>query len=134
MAPSIPDSSPDKAGMMGLDIADAAARLGLSTETVRKRLQRGKLKGFKAGDGAWRVVLPEPDQAGQSQDSKPDAIPDNSGPLVAALKDEIVFLRSQLQARDEEIRRAHVLIQQAQKQPMPLLPGERLPWWKRLFG
>jgi hypothetical protein len=137
MAPSIPDSSPDKAGMMGLDIADAAARLGLSTETVRKRLQRGKLKGFKGDDGAWRVVLPEPDQAGQSQDSKPDAIqdssPDNSGPLVAALKDEIVFLRSQLQARDEEIRRAHVLIQQAQKQPMPLLPGERLPWWKRLF-
>lgn len=138
MAPSIPDSRPDKAGMMGLDIADAAARLGLSTETVRKRLQRGKLKGFKGADGAWRVVLPEPDQAGQSPDSKPDAIPDsspdNSGPLVAALKDEIAFLRSQLQARDEEIRRAHVLIQQAQKQPMPLLPGERLPWWKRLLG
>ena len=138
MAPSIPDNSPDKAGMMGLDIADAAARLGLSTETVRKRLQRGKIKGFKAADGAWRVVLPEPDQAGQSQDNRPDNVqdssPDNFGPLVAAFKDEIAFLRSQLQARDEEIRRAHVLIQQAQKQPMPLLPGERLPWWKRLFG
>jgi hypothetical protein len=139
MTRTIPDRSPDNTEAAGLDIADAAARLGLSTETVRKRLQRGKLKGFKGADGAWRVVLPEPDQAaGQSQDSKPDAIPDSSpdshGPLVAALKDEITFLRSQLQARDEEIRRAHVLIQQAQKQPMPLLPGERLPWWKRLFG
>ena len=134
MTRTIPDRSPDTTEAAGLDIADAAARLGLSTETVRKRLQRGKLKGFKGADGAWRVVLPEPDQAGQSQDSKPDAIPDNHGPLVAALKDEITFLRSQLQARDEEIRRAHVLIQQAQKQPMPLLPGDRLPWWKRLFG
>lgn len=138
MTRTIPDRSPDNTEAAGLDIADAAARLGLSTETVRKRLQRGKLKGFKGADGAWRVVLPEPDQAGQGQDSKPDAIPDSSpdnhGPLVAALKDEITFLRSQLQARDEEIRRAHVLIQQAQKQPMPLLPGNRLPWWKRLFG
>lgn len=138
MTRTIQDKSPDTMEAVGLDIADAAARLGLSTETVRKRLQRGKLKGFKGTDGAWRVVLPAQDQPGQNQDSKPDAIPDSSqdksGQLVAALKDEIAFLRSQLQARDEEIRRAHVLIQQAQKQPTPLLPGERLPFWKRLFG
>lgn len=138
MTRTIQDNIPDTMEAAGLDIANAAARLGLSTETVRKRLQRGRLKGFKGTDGAWRVILPAQDQPGQSQDSKQDAIPDGSqdksGQLVAALKDEIAFLRSQLQARDEEIRRAHVLIQQAQKQPTPLLPSESLPFWKRLFG
>ena len=134
MARTIPDRSPDTKGTESLDIVEAATRLGLSTETVRKRLQRGKLKGFKGTDGAWRVVLPEPEQPGQSPDNGQDASPDNQAPLVAALKDEIAFLRSQLQARDDEIRRAHVLIQQAQKQTAPLLPGQRRAWWQRLFG
>jgi hypothetical protein len=39
------------------DLTTAAARLGLTAETIRKRLQRGKLKGFKAADGTWRVSL-----------------------------------------------------------------------------
>lgn len=136
-----PDDSPD-----GLDIADAAARLGLSTETVRKRLQRGKLKGFKTADGSWRVVLPGLDTPGQQPGQRPDTAsdnsPDNSGALVATLRDEVAFLRSQLQARDEEIRRAHVLLQQAQQQAMALLPAPtpepapapRAPWWRRLLG
>jgi predicted site-specific integrase-resolvase len=40
-----------------VDLATAAGRLGLTAETIRKRLQRGKIKGFKTPDGAWRVVL-----------------------------------------------------------------------------
>lgn len=118
-----------------LDIVEAATRLGLSTETVRKRLQRGKLKGFKTPGGGWRVVLPTPD----SPDKQPGQSPDGSAALVAALRDEVAFLRGQLQARDDEIRRAHVLLQQAQQQAVRLLdppetPPERRPWWRRWFG
>lgn len=131
---SSPDSSPDNS----LDIADAAARLGLSTETVRKRLQRGKLKGYKTPEGAWRVILPGLDSPGQqpgpSPDSSPDKGLDGSGALVAALRDEVAFLRSQLQARDDEIRRAHILLQQAQQQSTALLPAPRAPWWRRWLG
>lgn len=127
-----PDSSPDNS-LDGLDISDAAARLGLSTETVRKRLQRGKLKGYKTADGSWRVVLPGPDSPGQQPGQESTPSPDNSSALVDALRDEVAFLRSQLQARDDEIRRAHILLQQAQQQATALLPA-RAPWWRRWLG
>lgn len=129
------DNAPDKS----LDIAEAAARLGLSTETIRKRLQRGKLKGYKASNGVWRVILPVPDSPGQQPGPSPDSSPDGSAALVSTLRDEVAFLRGQLQARDDEIRRAHVLLQQAQQQAARLLappstPPERQPWWCRWLG
>ena len=129
------DNSPDNS----LDIVEAATRLGLSTETVRKRLQRGKLKGFKTPEGVWRVVLPAPDSPDKQPGQSPDSSLDGSAALVTALRDEVAFLRGQLQARDEEIRRAHVLLQQAQQQAVRLLeppetPPERRPWWRRWIG
>jgi hypothetical protein len=118
----------------GMDIADAAARLGLSSDTIRKRLQRGKLKGYKTAEGAWRVVLPSPDSPGQHTGQSPDNGLDGSSALVVALRDEVTFLRSLLQARDDEIRRAHILLQQTQQQSTALLSKPQLPWWRRWFG
>lgn len=40
----------------GIPIAEASARLGLSAEAVRKRLQRGTLHGYKDDDGGWFVL------------------------------------------------------------------------------
>lgn len=40
-----------------LDVSRAAVRLGLSPDGVRKRIQRGTLRGQKVG-GQWRVILP----------------------------------------------------------------------------
>jgi hypothetical protein len=121
-----------------VDLATAAVRLGLAAETVRKRLQRGKIKGFKTPDGTWRVVLDKVDNvqdspgqaAGQEQDKPGQA----DAPLVAALRDEVHFLRSQLQARDEEIRRVHVLLQQEQQVKALADQQERRPLWHRLMG
>lgn len=136
------DNSPDSLDN-SLDIGTAAARLGVSTDTVRKRLQRKKIKGFKTSDGAWRVVLPvqdNPGQAGQKPGQppgqmstpSPEAIRDGSAALMAALRDEVAFLRSQLQARDDEIRRAHILLQQAQQRQALAAPAyPRPPWWRR---
>ena len=136
-----------------VDLATAATKLGLTPETVRKRLQRGKLKGFKLADGTWRVVLDRQDRrqdspgqaAGQEQDKAGQPPADA---LVEALRDEVRFLRSQLQARDDEIRRVHVLLQQEQHAVKSLadqraasqgqaealerdLADARRPWWRR---
>lgn len=58
------------------DLATAAARLGLTAETIRKRLQRGKIKGFKAADGTWRVTL---DRVNNKQDSPGQAAGQQAG-------------------------------------------------------
>jgi hypothetical protein len=132
------------------DLATAAVRLGLTAETIRKRLQRGRIKGFKAADGTWRVSLDRVDRrqdnkqdsagqaAGQEQDKKVQPRDD----LTDQLRSENAFLRSQLQARDdalqrrdEEIRRVHVLLQQEQQQVKVLTDQRsRQPWLRRLLG
>ncbi len=53
----------------GIPIAEASARLGLSAEAVRKRLQRGTLHGYKDADGGWFVLLDEPGEASGRQDT-----------------------------------------------------------------
>jgi excisionase family DNA binding protein len=122
-----------------VDLATAAVRLGLAAETVRKRLQRGKIKGFKTPGGTWRVVLDKvdskPNKPGQAAGQEQDKPGQDDAPLVAALRDEVHFLRGQLQARDEEIRRVHVLLQQEQQQVKALTDQRaRRPWWRRLMG
>ena len=102
-----------------VDLTTAAGILGLTAETVRKRLNRGTLPGFKAADGTWRVVLDtvdsRPDDSGQPAGQRQDKAGQDMSALVAALRDENQFLRSQLQARDDDIRRLHVLLQQHQQ-------------------
>src|SRR3954471_18712412 len=46
-------------------LTTAASILGLSVATLRKRLQRGTIAGFKAADGSWRVALDKVDSPGQ---------------------------------------------------------------------
>jgi hypothetical protein len=129
-----------------VDLTTAAGRLGISIATLRKRLQRGTVQGFKAADGSWRVVL---DTVDNRLDSPGQTAGQDQTILVAALRDQIdtlrdenQFLRSQLRARDdevqrrdEEIRRIHVLLQQ-QQQPVRALPDHSGDWmqtWTRLW-
>ncbi len=81
-------------------IAEAAARLGITVDAVRKRIQRGTLTGQKTDTG-WTVVWTEPD-------SRPDtvqtAVPEPSA-LVDDLRDQVAYLREQL-ALEREAREA----------------------------
>ena len=98
--------TPDQtAGQTTVPIAEAAARLGISVDAVRKRIQRGKLTGQKTDQG-WTVVWTEPDIR---PDSVQTDVHDQSA-VVARLESEVDFLRSELAGRTEEIRRRDHII------------------------
>lgn len=109
-------TNPDETGEY-LPLAEAAQRLGIAYDTARKRLKAGALQGERR-NGRWYVLIPGPEshpESGpepkpntsgtESDDSGPipdeaEPGPDDSGPnpdaLVAALQDEVTFLRQQL--------------------------------------
>ncbi len=107
----------DRGGQMAaVPIQEAAQRLGLSVVAVRKRAQRGTLTGFKR-DGIWYIEMDGGQSTGPPTGSpQVDNIP---GPitreLVDILRDEIGFLRRELEARTQEVERAHILLQNAQR-------------------
>ncbi len=138
-------------------IAEAAARLGISVDAVRKRIQRGKLTGQKTDNG-WTVVWIEPDIR---PDTVQTSVPESSA-LVDDLRDQVAYLRDQLAIEREaradaerrhaaEIERRDVLLREALGR-IPQLPagdapvaaresqheaqsvepagGASVPWWK----
>ena len=155
----MPDNKQDS-----VDLITAANSLGLKVETLHKRLQRGAVAGFKAPDGSWRVVLDKAvvqdkprRQPGKQRRTKPrqaagsrlDNRVDNSevdntvsrggqdmSVLVEALRDETQFLRAELRARDQQLDRFQVLLQQHQHPPVRALPDHSGDWmqpWLRLW-
>ena len=78
-----------------LDVAHAAARLGITTEAVRKRIRRGRLRAYKL-DGVWRVVLdnavPPVGDNGHAGAHTNDQDGGHAG-LVTHLEAEVRFLR-----------------------------------------
>jgi molybdopterin converting factor small subunit len=112
-----------------MTVQEAAAALGITVEAVRGRMHRGKYGREKTEDGRVYVVL-TPDQLtnGRERSSSPEAngsddsaesTADRSsnqsshvrnqsadnGQLVEELRDHLAFLRAELEARNEEIRR-----------------------------
>lgn len=110
-------------------VQEAAAALGITVEAVRGRIHLGKYGREKTEDGRVFVVL-TPDQLmnGRERSAPPEAnVPDDStepdadrsdnqsphvrtqsvenGLLVEELRDHLAFLRAELEARNEEIRR-----------------------------
>ncbi len=102
------DPTTDRTGLVGVSVAEAAERLGLSTEAVRMRLKRRTLPGDRDQAGLWRVWIPadptppnddptpsqQPTEQETQRDPTPDLAPANA--LIDHLRDEVVFLRGQL--------------------------------------
>lgn len=109
----------------GVTVAEAAERAGISRAAARKRLRRGSWRAWKI-DGEWRVDPASLDEEAGSPavpDAAPPAgstvVPDtgratgpDAAPLLAALQDEVTYLRRKLDERDEEMRRQTITIAQ----------------------
>src|SRR5215208_4947338 len=134
-----------------LTVKEAADALGISSEAVRTRIQRGTLRSIHERGRVWVVF--DPDETRSNTDRTTDQTE-----LVDELRSRVAFLEGQLKIRTEENRRKDHLLAAALERippqleapseppgdaeknaaPRPGTPGppetETRPWWRRMFG
>src|SRR5918994_7473221 len=154
------DSVPYGEGQMGgtrrgtwLTQREAAERLGISVEAIRKRVKRGTLRSDKGEDGRRYVYLDTDPDAGGSQPDSPA--------LTSELRDRLRYVEQQLEAERQAHAEARRIIAglvdripqleappPARGSPEPgVQAGDRgsvptdpqtatspRPWWRRVFG
>jgi excisionase family DNA binding protein len=141
-----------------ITVAQAAFQLGVSEDTVKRRIRRGELRGKQVSRPqgyVWLVELPTTrhQDAGRSTDhgsngasarnttQHHDAVVEENrvDGLVAALQSQVVAQQRQidnllaahqdeLAAKNKQIEQRHVLLQQAQA-ALPA-PRENRSWWR----
>jgi excisionase family DNA binding protein len=99
------ETRPDTSRDTTITVTDAAQRLQVTEDAVRKRLQRGTLKGVKTG-GTWDVIETEelkdatPTGTATTHDTvsgRPENVPvATDSALVQHLQGEIAYLRGEL--------------------------------------
>jgi hypothetical protein len=136
-----------------LTVKEAAAALGISSEAVRTRIQRGTLKSIHERGRVWVVLDPDETQSNTDRTA-------NQTELVHELRARVAFLEGQLKIRTEENRRKDHLLAAALERIPALEPPEsaeraaptdtppgapegpqegsegsyRQSWWRRVFG
>ncbi len=146
-----------------VDLQTAAELLGISSDAVRKRAKRGTIPYETGVDGKLYVWVDEA-SPGETDDYPDEPTDRDQGDLVAELRDQVAFLRRELEAERNahaETRRiAYALAQRvpelASPRDAPQEPrdaretatedvggtetpagdtGEpRRSWWRRFFG
>src|ERR671910_457096 len=87
-----------------LTVVEAAARLGVKEQAIRKRIQRGTIAHDKDEDGRVYVYLdPEDGATGTGIDT-------GMSTLVQSLQDQIAYLRQEAEDWKEEARRKDTII------------------------
>ena len=87
-------------------VAEAAARLGVKEQAVRKMIQRGTLAHDKDDDGRVYVYLdPEDESTGTG-----NGIDTGVSTLVESLQEQIAYLRQEAEDWKEEARRKDTII------------------------
>ncbi len=109
-----------------LTVAQAAAALGITEGAVRSRIKRGTLPTTKEGGTVFVLLGGSTSQANQPPNT---GVPGDQSELVEALKDQIRYLREQLDAESEartEERRRHdtVVAQLTSRIPAIEAPGQ----------
>jgi len=106
-----------------VSIGEAARRLGVSTDTIRRRIGKGELLAHREPTPQgyrWEIELQPNDQPLNGQDS-------NLGVLVTTLQAQVQAQAEELDARRREVQELHVLLQTAQG---ALTAPESRPWWR----
>src|SRR5215208_5179674 len=85
-------------GMDRITVAEAAQRLGVKEQAIRKRISRGTLRHDKDGDGRVYVYISsESEDEVQGKDTRDDTYRDA---LVESLQDQNRFLQEELARKD----------------------------------
>ena len=111
-------------------ILEASRILGVSPDTVYKRIKDGSLEAVKV-KSKWDVHLKEDTQGSRKEDTehlKEGTDTNLRDAYVNSLLDRIKSLEVELEARRLEVLQLHSLIQQK------ALPAPRVTWWQRLLG
>jgi len=144
-----------------LSAADAAIRLGVSIETVKRKLKSGRIEGRRDNAGKWWVVLPRramaPPESAMAMPrydtakavpyQPPEASPESPG--VVSLADVRQLLGEQSDRLERQHNAAMMALQAAHRDAMAMLV-ERVdaaecrvealleqatrPWWARWLG
>ena len=132
--------------MQEVTIAEAAKCLGMSIDSIRRRIAKNELKARKVPSPHGEIYLVElPDDAVPAHDPTATEGKEDSTVAIEAMRKTISILETELEARRREVQELHVLLQQAQKQ---LPPGKtedakeetkkessvKVSWWRRLFS
>jgi hypothetical protein len=131
-------------------IAEAAKCLGMSIDSIRRRIAKNELKARKVPSPHGEIYLVElPDDAVPAHDDAATGEKEDSTVAIEAMRKTISILETELEARRREVQELHVLLQQAQKQ---LPPGKaedakeeikedskkeipaKVSWWRRVFS
>ncbi len=132
-------------------VAEAAIRLGVKEQAIRKRIQRGTLAHDKDEDGRVYVYL---DKEAGATDTGSDT---GMATLVQSLQEHIAYLRRECEDWKEEARRKDTIIMSLTQRipelqasvespegaqtgsegsapPGPQKPSQRRAWWREFFG
>ncbi len=110
-----------------LTVAEAAERLGVKEQAVRKRIARGTLQHTKDEDGRVSVYLSPSDT-----DANPEPEGNSTGhstdtyTLIRSLEDQVGFLRREVEDWKDESRRKDAIIMSL-TQRIPELEATREP-------
>jgi len=144
--------------MERVTIAQAAERLGVTRDAVRKRIKRHSIEWEVGSDGETYVYV---DPSATVEDPSADASGQELGTLAEVLREQVEYLREQLdraEERDRENRRIIAALTQRipeleppRESPetasedfpgthappgaeRPFTEEERPSWWRRFFG
>jgi len=118
-----------------VSIGDAATRLGVSADTIRRRIGKGTLTGHQeptAQGFRWQVEVPEIDgqetNGHHDRGSLENLVASSLENLVVTLQAQVSAQADELEARRREVSELHVLLQTAQT--ALAAPKENRPWWR----
>jgi len=99
----------DESQTIRVSVEEASALLGIEKGSVKKRIQRGKLRSEKDPSGVTWVYVDRSETVQDESTRRSQTVRDE---LVAELRRTNELLREVITTRDEEIRRRDVIISQ----------------------
>ncbi len=124
--------------MERVSIPEAARRLGVTQDTIRRRIRKGELAAYqepRPQGYVWLVDVPE-EELLSDEPPHPDREEETSEvqllrEMLELLREELKTKDRQLEAREREVQELHVLLQQFGT-ALPAA-GDNRSWWHKLW-